>query len=114
MTSLVTEFNESFRTHNLLLTTTFAGPRDVIVKALNYKSMHDHLDYLHFMHIATYPVPTRFTENHVYSDRDPETLGNTINGLVAEGIPTRKIVLSVMFAASIYTTNVYTGPMVKY
>lgn len=105
-TMIVEELGKSFRARGLSLTATIVHSKDGFAHAINYANLIQHLDYLHIAHIPVYPNPAEYTIDHVFMDRDIATLETTINGLVAAGVPTRKIILSLMFAAPIFETTV--------
>lgn len=112
ITSRMKELSKLFKSHKLSLTATIVDSKDKIFKTLNYSEVIDYFDYLHIMPMPVYPEFEGKTVDQVYRDRDIPSLEHTINGLVSSGIPSKKIVLNLMFSSPVfYVTNVYPSKM---
>lgn len=105
--SLAKELRESFRPHNLLLTSAFGASRKVIDAAYDIPQLSQYLDFLHIMcYDYGGAWDKRITANAPLKSSDMLNVEYTIDYLIKLGAPRAKIVLGLpLYGRTFITIN---------
>lgn len=95
---LVKELKESFRPHNLLLTSAFGASKKIIDESYDIPALSKYLDYLHIMcYDYGGAWDKRITANAPLKGQGSLNVEHTIDYLIKLGAPPTKIVMGLPF-----------------
>lgn len=104
--ALAKELKESFKPHNLLLTSAIGASKSVIDQAYDIQQLSKYLDYLHIMcYDYGGAWDKRITANAPLKGNGPLNIEFTIDYLIKLGAPPSKIILGIPLYGRTFVTN---------
>lgn len=102
---LCKELKESFRPHNLLLTSAFGSAISIINPSYDLRGLNRYLDYFHVMtYDYSFAWSGRIAPNAPLDYEGTHSIKSTIQHFIKLGASPSKIVLGIPFYARTYTT----------